>query len=82
MERAVKNKYTVRFNSKSLIDMFGGPAAVYRIFAESGSNITQRTVEQWRYRNNMPADAVATIILHAAYSGIDVELFEHLLEKK
>jgi hypothetical protein len=74
-------KYTVRFNSRSLIEWFGGAAKVHAIFVGQGADISQRTVEQWRVRDNIPAEAVATLLLHAYQNKIWVNIFDHLLER-
>lgn len=76
------HKYTVRFNSDSLIALFGGPASVYEILAASGAKLSERTPEQWRLRDNIPAEAVATLLLHASRHGIKVEILDHLLERE
>lgn len=71
---SVKEKYVLRFDSRAIIAHFGGCAKVFGALAELGSDVRRRTVDQWYVRNNIPADAVATLIEYANTKKVRFDL--------
>ena len=77
------DKYTVRFDARRIIDDFGVPKSVHDLLLSVGTSVGQRTVEQWRYRNAIPGEAVAALLLcHQRNGGIPLPMENYLLERE
>jgi hypothetical protein len=77
----VRDKYPVRFDARRLIDDLGGPTKVHQMFDIMGAELSLRTIEQWRHRDDMPAEAVATIMLWSMRGGSVYPIHDYLLER-
>lgn len=62
-------KYRYRFNVSDLIDHYGGVSQTTEALQSAGAKIKRRSVQKWRERGTIPADALATLLMHGLRKG-------------
>lgn len=55
-------KYRYRFDVRGIIDALGGVRKTHEILVRSGAEVSMKTVQKWRERGNLPADALSSIM--------------------
>ena len=75
------NLYRVKFDATGIIEFFGGAGDVAGILSVD-RKVHPKTVQKWRERGNIPADALATLMVHAARTSVNFNPYKFLLERK
>lgn len=73
--------YVCKFDAHGIIEFFGGSRQTAELLSV-GRKLHHKTVQKWRERDNIPADAIATLMVQAARHGKVFNPYDFLLERK
>lgn len=63
------DKYGYRFDVSAIVNFFGGVSETASALQTMGADIKPRSVQKWRERGNIPADALASLAMFALRQG-------------
>lgn len=73
--------YAVKFDSKKMIDHFGGALGASKALEAIGIPVKVKTLQKQRERGNIPADMVASLMLASKRIDHPMDPFDFLLER-
>lgn len=74
--------YNVKFDGRKIIEYFGGVKPTAQLMAISAADIEDKTVQKWKERDNIPADAVASLMLAARKTQVPFDPYDFLLTRE
>lgn len=72
--------YNMKFDAAGIIEFFGGASEIAAVLSKA-RKVHPKTIQKWRERGNIPADALATLMVHAARNGKNFNPYSFLLER-
>ena len=74
------SEYTLQFSAAGILDVLGGAPRIREDLARYDlPEVTQYTINMWRYRNSIPSNWLATLLIVADRMGIDLDLKQHII---
>ena len=74
------SEYTLQFSAAGILDVLGGAPRIREELARYDlPEVTQYTINMWRYRNSIPSNWLATLLIVADRMGIDLDLKQHII---
>lgn len=82
MGKFMHDKYNYRFDVDAIVSSFGGVGETAKILQSMSADIKAKSVQKWRERGNIPADALASLSIHAMRHGKSFSLEGFIKESK
>jgi len=74
------SEYTLQFSAAGILDTLGGCANIREGLARYDlPEVSPHTVNMWRYRNSIPSNWLATLLILADRMGINLDLKYHII---
>ncbi len=74
------SEYTLQFSAAGILDALGGSVHIRGELARYNlPEVSQHTVNMWRYRNSIPSNWLATLLIVADRMGINLDLKHHII---
>jgi len=74
------SEYRLQFSAAGILEALGGAVKIREELARYDlPEVSRSVINMWRYRNSIPADWLATMIVVADRMGIDFDLKQHVI---
>ncbi len=74
------SEYKLQFSAAGILEALGGAPKIREELARYDlPEVTQFTINMWRYRNSIPSDWLATLLIVADRMGVDLDLKKHVI---
>ncbi len=74
------SEYKLQFSAAGILDALGGAIRIREELARYDlPEVSRYTINMWRYRNSIPSNWLATLLIVADRMGIDLNLKNHIV---
>lgn len=74
------SEYKLQFSAAGILAALGGANGIREELARYDlPMVTKYTVNMWRYRNSIPSEWLATLLVVADRMGVDLDLRKHII---
>ncbi len=74
------SEYRLQFSAAGILEALGGAVKIREELARYDlPEVSRATINMWRYRNSIPPDWLATMLVVADRMGIDLDLKQHVI---